>query len=292
MEGSSAIPTGTSLPTIAIGREQRGSVPINSENSVSETPYCFQCEYNLTGIKSGRCPECGWVIDWNVACANEELRRIGTPAHLAEGRRMIPAALASVGLMLFRPVTFARRLRYDEGLWLAALVAIGSCLVAAVWSLEMYGVTRSNIRWGASYATGILTCMLLNSLAMATLLRNSNPFLTWRKRLRVAVLLSLYATCFVALWPLLNPPLVNGSKTNFLFPCGKLESFPGTVSDLQLLGRSALFYWWALILFAFVCVRTNRRWAKVVCLPLIWLACCAGFWAGYFVYDRFPFNGW
>lgn len=285
MEGSSAIPTGTSLPAIAIGGEQRGSISNVLEDIAPAMPYCFQCEYNLTSIESGRCPECGWVIDWNIAYANEKFLRLGTPAHLAEGWRMIYAALATVGLMLFRPFTFARRLRYDESPWPAALIAIGSCLIAAIWSLQIYGFTRSNVRWGAGYASGILTCMLLNSLVLSVILRNANSFLLWKRRLRVAVLLSLYATCFVTLWPILNPPLVNGRDTNFLFPFGKMNPFPGTVSDLQLLGRSALFYWWALILFAFVHVHSDRRWPRYVCLPLVWLACCAGFWAGYLAYD-------
>ncbi len=31
-------------------------------------PVCARCEYNLTGsLKSDRCPECGWPIDWKVA---------------------------------------------------------------------------------------------------------------------------------------------------------------------------------------------------------------------------------
>lgn len=254
----------------------------------AETPYCIRCDYNLTGIESARCPECGWVIDWAAARLNVEQRRPGTPAHHAEGWRVVPAVLATVALMLFRPIQFARRLRYDESLWPAAGVALGACLLAAAPYAIMGGVSRDHVQWAAAYGCGIVACMLSNCLALATICRDRNRLLGWARRFRLLVLLSLYATCFVAVWPYIQPPLMSGQKVNFLFPIGEFDSFPDTVNDLQLLGRTAMFYWWSTILLIFVCVRNDRSWPKLLCLPLVCASGIVAFYAGYHAYEQLP----
>jgi len=263
-------------------RKQREALP----------PTCPCCEYNLTGLVSIRCPECGWVVDWDLAYSNEEQRRPGTPAYGARGRDCLWAVLAALGLMLFRPIAFARRFRYDEPWWAALMIASASCVLAVGPFLATGQIGTSDFRWGVTYASGMLACILTNSAVLATLCQDCSKTLIWPQRFRLLLEVSLYATCFVATWPYFGPPLTDGWRANFLFPVCTLDSFPGPNCDLQLLGRTAFFFWWASILLIFVCVRTRGTWAKILCVPTIYGASSFAYWIGYLTYVRFPFPSW
>src|SRR5256885_211885 len=91
-------------------------------------PTCIHCEYNLTGLTSGRCPECGWVVDWGLA-RDEEAERVGSPAYGRPAGAFIQSGLRTTVMMLLRPIRFARVLRADEPVLPAAFVAVGAFLV-------------------------------------------------------------------------------------------------------------------------------------------------------------------
>ncbi|MCK6456013.1 MAG: hypothetical protein L6Q92_05730 [Phycisphaerae bacterium] len=189
--------------------------------------------------------------------------------------------------MLFRPIAFARRLRYDEPLWAAFAVAAASCLFAVAPFLISGRIGKSDLCWGMTYASGMMACILTNSAVLATFCQDRSKTLSWPQRFRLLLEVSLYATCFVATWPYFGAPLTDGWHLNFLFPVYTLDLRPGGRCDPQLLGRTAFFLWWTAILLSFVCVRTRRTWAKILCVPTIYGASSLAYWIGYLTYWSF-----
>lgn len=235
---------------------------------------CLRCEYNLTGLASDRCPECGTTIDWAVVRSDNDSRRKGTPAHHARGWGKVPATLQTILMMLFVPWRFAARLRADE--------RFGPSLVTAVVSYLTFLVVQTVIDRGLPGAKDVLqmaltvaTVILAQSLCLAALAgANGFPAARGRSRLRFWLIVSLYATCFVAAWPLTGEPPVLSSwnDANFYWP---FDQRPGFFSSGPNLGVTIMVYWWWLILAVVLIVRARSRWHAafgIVALPVFtWL---------------------
>ncbi len=252
-------------------------------------PCCIQCGYNLTALESPRCPECGWLIDWQLARMDEEGQRPGTPVHRARSWRRWPAILSTLGLMLFRPIRFARVLRYDEPLWPAVVVAVAAYLITFVPmtlkdSLNLEDAATGN----ASYLSAILSCIACNVLVIFPFLRpRSRKPPTWQ-RLRLLLLLSFYATCFVATWDLVAQPptLTDWESADFFWPLqsGLYDQARRLITDSGFLGRTIICYWWFAVLFVFAAVRCRPRWAAVVLLFVVPLSSWLNGFVGMSVY--------
>lgn len=225
---------------------------------------CVQCLYNLTGLTSGNCPECGWTIDWRLA-GDPEARRIGTPAYRAHGAALLPATLFTIASMLFTPWRFAAQLRVDEPLAPALLVALGSC---ALW------LSTGEFRGGVSsnelvVVLAVAVVVAVESLCLATLSgRVTSPRWSWRWRLRLYLLVGLYSTFFVGTWSLVGGPPILGSLTaeNFYWPLSLIQVPPNAR-----LGISLIFYWWWLILAVVLFIRNRPRWLAALTFPLVFL---------------------
>lgn len=270
-----------------------GTLPADAADGDDPWPRCVRCDYVLLGLSGNVCPECGWQIDWTQARLNAEQRRRGTPAFAERGCGRAAAAFKTVGMMLFRPLRFARALRHDEPLWPAALAAGSAFLFLVAWRAAVEGLSRRDLGPLAWYGFGIIACALFNTLLLGTICRDRRAPLNWPKRLRLFLLLSLYSTVFIAAWPFLGPPLISVGTANVLLPFS-LHEFPifARGSDEVPLGRSVMYYWWASVLFVFVCTRTTRIWARVLCLPLIWLSSVVAYYAGSLAYHWWPGNDW
>jgi hypothetical protein len=236
-------------------------------------PRCTHCDYIVLGLAEDRCPECGQTIDWSHAFDDTEQRRPGSPVYQARGWRRIPATLLTVLLMLFRPITFARRLRWDEPIWPAVAVAVLASLAIA---------SSLTTREQKSCIAGILACVLLNCLAFSLIGLSRSASLRWWQRLRLFAVVSAYGTCFVAAWPLTGPPAVCYTEAEFLWPIDRFLDRISKLTDPDFLGRTLIFYWWWAILLAVAFTRIRPRWRAAMFVPVPAIAgsvaCQVGLW--------------
>ncbi len=71
---------------------------------------CPRCDYNLTALRSARCPECGLLLDW------DQIRRTAArePAiafERARGLWKLPAFVETAACVLLTPWSFARQIQ-------------------------------------------------------------------------------------------------------------------------------------------------------------------------------------
>lgn len=159
--------------------------------------------------------------------------------------------------MLFRPLSFSRAIRADEPIWPAVLVAIISLGILVDWWYWPPRVgTYVPFGW---YGSCIVICL---QVAGFTLLGRCRPGrLRATQRLRLALLVSLYATLFVAAWRLFDIPYMSSwTRATFLWPLNS-RSGPSHMDDLL---RSLMFYWWWGIVAVFAVVRARPRWCGII----------------------------
>jgi hypothetical protein len=230
--------------------------PLQATCEPGATPFCVTCGYNLSGLTSQRCPECGWQIDWDLAYADPDAHRPGTPAHRASGWHVIDLTLLTLLMMLVAPWRFARDLRADESIWPSILVAV---VAFAIWFLPAIIGDSDPLRDVIPFMAAIVAVVVLQvSVFSLAHLEHTRTRSAWRQRLRVWLIVSFYSSCFIAAWTVVELPIASFDEPNFYVPWS--TGSYGTFTLSPNIGTTIIFYWWWLILATVLVVRNRPRW--------------------------------
>ena len=153
--------------------------PPSSAPGLAEQPtdlYCPQCEYNLRGIDSPRCPECGIGIDY------ETLRKVCTLTPQSLGKVLVPNAKNAwqvhwglCALAWFHPRKLAERMPYRhvslEAHYFNLINKLSSILTIVVMSAIIDPDSDSNAWLAIGFAGLILFCSYACEMSIALVLR-------------------------------------------------------------------------------------------------------------------------
>jgi len=238
---------------------------------------CLDCEYNLTGITSLRCPECGAQIDWDSLRAiwHLEKTRPGTfweqwPWYLKPVGFFVTAL--QVALM---PWLFARRLQARPKLRWALSFLFLCWLISYVVAWDVANVENVDI---TMWTIGVACQMILQTVLFGFFLRPTrvkNPFRFW-----------FAVTCYTS-YPLLlesfdEPPYIVHGYSN-IFP---FSTFLG--EDTAVLTSILYNIWWAGLAVIATLRLEKRHWWKVVLLVIaIPVLTYMSSYAGCYLGDKF-----
>ena len=226
--------------------------------------HCPQCDYNLTGIRSWVCPECGAAFDPTALGADPELSRAGTPLYECRGFACIPATVRTLLLMLFRPDRFARRLRMDEPLGPAVFVLLLATTLHATWLVMLAAIRGWQGWWHPPLLLTVLPTIgyaLGASIVFAALsTRGASRRWHFRQRLRVWFTVAAYSTILAPLWIPFCAPTRGLSWHDYTCNWPVFYPFPSTREYLT----TTLLLWMTLILASVLWQRNRPRWLAII----------------------------
>ena len=245
---------------------------------------CLECEYNLSGLCSERCPECGCLVDWELVRQWAE----GTPLPASTfdrwpGLWKVPAFFITTAEVMFMPWRFASRLPPNPKLGAAYLYAFICVAVGIGGFMATTGGDEWILITCIAWFVGVCVCVALEANVLGRFLSATGC----RRQHRFWLAVALYTTCFVAFEFQSGPPFAMG-------PVGfwRLLTFSGAV-PVAVPGAapwsgplvSLLFYWWWAVFGIVVLTRAKNKGELVaaVFLPpiLLVVASWVGFVAGY-----------
>mgnify|MGYP005836858157 CR=1 FL=1 len=152
------------------------------EAAVTDSGFrCPQCDYNLTGLISERCPECGIAIDWPTLRRERE-REAARPGTCWERwpRRFKPVAFVATAVQAaFAPWILAEQLPARPPAIPAGLFLLG-CFLIGVGSSRAIGNPDANSL--TMWAVGVAAHVMLQTIVFGATLplpRVRRPYRFW-----------------------------------------------------------------------------------------------------------------
>jgi len=169
--------------------------------------YCPLCNYNLTGVMAGRCPECGALFDRKALLATQKASRVtlipwDSPKVMPFGRRLV----STLRICLFKPDRFAfafsvqpQRTRAAGFMFIVMLVTIFACIAAV---LVNEGLDQGSFRWTSrrmqftllALSSFLLTVIVGTTLGAGLLLGASCPHYDGKRHLKPWLSVCAYAS--------------------------------------------------------------------------------------------------
>lgn len=225
---------------------------------------CPNCGYNLTGLTRDVCPECGTTFDLELLRNDPELRRLGTPVYGKRGIELIPRTLETLLLLLFRPRSFALRLRVDEPLG-PAVVVFMFALSPVIWIRLTYGRPwlwslarqwQPTVVFVAAMAILVLAVALVFAVSSA---RGESRMWAFSRRFRFWCVVVMYTTVFLPLWPFFCAGIRRLGWRDYTTVWPFFYLYPkATYSGM------ILILWWTLIISVVLWYRNRPRWLTIL----------------------------
>lgn len=231
--------------------------------------YCPRCEYNLTGIRSERCPECGQHLDWEAIRRehDRDARRVGTVWERSAWYTKPWGFLVTAVQTALTPWILANQIRIEPRL-APALGFLIACMVG--------GTAIVTLRHGESFGdlfmwfVGVACQIILQTLAFGWFLR---PFRV-RRRFRFWFVVGCYTS---------YPMLLEGfSEVPYIVWEGSsIWPFSYWRSDAAWLTSLLFHLWWIdLAVIAWVRLPSTRRRRIFLILVAIPILTCVSSYAG------------
>ncbi|HNO80132.1 MAG TPA: hypothetical protein PKN33_18960 [Phycisphaerae bacterium] len=218
---------------------------------------CLKCDYNLTGIDSERCPECGCVLD------RDEIRRVMSLRYdrplphweRYHGLRKPLGFLITTLRLIFLPWRFAQDLptvpRIKPAAWFVAV-----CMAVSV---GLGGLTSApDLGAFVSWYTGV-ACHIMMQVAILGFLLPPEPL---RHGYRFWLVVSLYTTYPIMTEVLAEPPYIVSGYSS-IWP------FNGGGNQHNVFSTLHYYVWW-IGLIAIASMRVSKRRRKLI--PLMFVA--------------------
>ncbi len=167
---------------------------------MNESPgFCPFCDYNLKGLPSQICPECGHSFAPQDRLPDSEFSREGTPVYRVPNS-IVLRTVQTVLMMMFTPRAFATRLRVDEPMFpsVMALLVSASCFYLKPL-LAGYANADSLLRLLIANLLGFLLVFTAALLISALSLRGQSQRWRFPDRLKFWCMTLMYSMAFAPL---------------------------------------------------------------------------------------------